>query len=377
MLVQCRRRCVTTALSRANSSRWLRSSWTAPVPHQHDPTARIRCPPLQLDQIRCIANVKQAGGRTRTYSQQSLELLANQLQSLCQSNSTGADELSTLLEKAKEELLGATLTDRRAECKSLQLGGKTLLWLRKKKEETGSNTVLEAHFADTLCWFLLAEDSEDYVWEWIHAEITMLDGRRYGANMDWSLRLLAGLSKAHWLCTENGSPDPSILCFKRAIETLPRDRSGRLVPLQGLWTTINRMIYCKACPVHSSELFDYFVDQTHLAHDRKGPTRQKEARLELFRPSEPKAWALLQWLEEGGLQSSKILSSRAPRRNSLGSDLLRACYILKHQGHTAQAERLLSMTKANFPVVCSPRVYAQIMRDMENDRRLDGIRQAH
>lgn len=89
-----------------------------------------------------------------------------------------------------------------------------MLWLWSKRQDVGSSPVLELEFANNLCWFLLAEGNEEYIWQWFDTEVASLAGEKIRENFRWSLRLLGGLARAHCEWSEDGSPDPAILCLK-------------------------------------------------------------------------------------------------------------------------------------------------------------------
>lgn len=269
------------------------------------------------------------------------------------------------MEKHKKDIQELPFSLRAQECVRTRAGARILVWVLEKKSRDIIVTPPDPRaFFDRLGWFLIGEGLEEYVWRYL--KLVEQQGNENRPDTT-PLHLLGGLSDAHWRWSRKLSAEPSLLCFKKAIETCPlrsRDRGGSLI---GITTSIVRVIEHQECPPYDDGLFACFVDNMY----RSILPILLAARMP--RPRRPDPRPFLRALRQDPWQYQNIWKAKSAATRAFGTDLMRLSYILHHEGLVDDVVWLDSLVESRIPVVWSKK--ADIWRGMDNNRKLDFVRQ--
>ncbi|KAK4500406.1 hypothetical protein PRZ48_008595 [Zasmidium cellare] len=178
---------------------------------------------------------------------------------------------------------------------------------------------------------------------------------------------MLAIATAHFEWAERKSAEPPLRVLERAFKTFPVQRP--LIPLK---TFVSKIMEDRTLPPYPKELFDLFLDLRRKMHDGVF-LKERLAKDLLWHPTTPDADPLLRYLQGDPSVYATMWQAPKPALSSIGSSILRACYILEHQGRIEDASWLKSMLESKFPEVWHK--FDTIWKAMEKDPKLEGIRQ--
>lgn len=130
--------------------------------------------------------------------------------------------------------------------------GRILLWMWNNREVLPFSDIGQ-DFANALTWFLVAEDLEEFVWEWLLLEAQAVKDQRRGnfedywsTRLRWCQHLLGGFTcaQAYWTNDGVGSgTNAAIRTYLRAAEAFgPHSSFARTVSLVGSATVVDQLL---------------------------------------------------------------------------------------------------------------------------------------
>ena len=272
-----------------------------------------------------------------------------------------------VLHKADVQALPNAEQKRRA--KELDAGRQVLAWIWKSDVDGWNSAVKGRDFPAALCWFILAQDLEEFLWEWMTEQAKQPETRQ----SEWLQKLLAGLARAHieW---EDGGVNSALAAHSRAHDLFPgAATTAKGKPLMAMEVAIERAWHGPRCPVADETLFDSYAETHTKAMDTKYRA-QNRAELQLFHPTRPDPSLYLDMLryDEGYLCNLRSLPIAALR--NAAACLLRSAYIFRHQDRVPDAQ-YCEEHAAKLDSRCSLWA-AKKKRALDEDPRLHSIRQA-
>lgn len=296
----------------------------------------------------------------------SSQAAVHQFEALVKAGTCKVDDVKVFVGRLRSILQPLDLPTRRSMCLELQAGGKALKWLWDNHPPGDESPYRDPDLGDALCWFIIPEGLEDYIWQWFQIEARAAnDGGRKALSpmsskgMKWAQVLFGRLIAAHLAWSPDGTADNAIKCFIAADEMFPWDGGG-ISAGPGFETRatlgflqaalgITKHIHRSSSPPGSDELFDAF----HRSVVRTwGPAYRLEdsAKLALFHPSKPDPWPLYNMLKADNTDLlGKYVDARTIARHRFFNDVFRAAYILHMQGASEEAGWLESFVEEKDP----------------------------
>ncbi|KXS95596.1 hypothetical protein AC578_10108 [Pseudocercospora eumusae] len=283
-----------------------------------------------------------------------------EFETLAKHGAATIDQARTCLEHLKAQLMPLPMGVRREAAAKTDAGRKILLWLWT---EYGSDPGAflhtgQARIGPDLCWFLLAQGLEEYLWEWIKGEIPAAADLTSVSDFDseyqrlcWVSPLLACLVEAHYDWAEDASLDAAMKAFGRARELFKiyGERGNEFVKIPSwiLFRLVRADITCDA------SLYDNLIDYHHQM--KKSDSRPflwkfQLGMLALYHPSNPDPRPFLTWS-----RGCRVSNMRTKAGASIASYMLMAAYVLRHQSRADEASKLESFVEKYSPVVWQKR----------------------
>ncbi|KAF7190979.1 hypothetical protein HII31_07671 [Pseudocercospora fuligena] len=290
------------------------------------------------------------------------------------------DHARGCLEHLKAQLLPLALEERREAAAKTDAGRKILLWLWT---EYGSDPAAflhtgKARIGPDLCWFLLAQGLEEYLWKWIEREIPSAADLNNFSDLEnerqrllWTGPLLAGLLQAHYEWATDASLDVALKAFKKAREAFSvyGERGDKFVEIP-FWTMSKITQDDFTCDASLYEILIDFHNKSKSLHRDLHLWRFRFGALALNRPSNPDPEAFLQWFRQF---TPKVMRRYHPKaRNANAAYMMKAAYILRHQMRADEATELERFVEKEARQVWSNR--RKTLEDLDARRGLVNIR---
>ena len=190
----------------------------------------------------------------------------------------------------KHEMQGLPLllSLRREASAAHHIGGRVLHWLWSQPMSIRDDLSMNRVFVDSLCYFLVAEGREDFVFKWLKLELA---NEKRHVRVSQRHLWLPGLMVAQREWTD--SVVPSLTSLQRALV----DFRGKHFPDLTLAANVAamRMFMSHTIPPYPPELFDAFLS-VNLASGPRHINIWREAEARLFHPTSPDAKPILHLL---------------------------------------------------------------------------------
>lgn len=239
-----------------------------------------------------------------------------------------------------------------------------LAWLLEQPEDIRAN--YDPGFSDVLCWFLHAEGSDQYIWDWIELEskgrkTSSVRFNRNGVRQIWvpqSQSLLAGLVCAHLDWNVDGTPDSAFDMFFRAVDTfLVRGHARPRTPvsLVAARAVLGRhLLFDRPRGVRYPTVarFDRFAATTR---DIDSSDDQYCALLMKIHPEHPDPKPWVRYITDLVNSASFAQIQKESRLRHLGGATLRAAHLLRVMGCDVDASDMDNLVKQAFPTAWAVR----------------------
>ena len=236
-----------------------------------------------------------------------------------------------------------------------------LEWTWRKFSHSSKELPIDKNFAKPLCWFLLAENREQYIWEWMKVlaeEVrTSSDAkkpRRQRMGIEWEYHIPACLAEAHLAWAPGGIPNDALVCFETAVRLFatPGHKYYNTISSNVMEMVVLSYMAQRECPPADEALFDRLLSTLEV-WQRHPRVSSHVARLKIYHPSRPDTDPFLRLLRAQNPYSNEGMfeSVQHNGRDKLAFDFLRASYILRLQGSEQDALWLESVVEARNPRV--------------------------
>ena len=268
----------------------------------------------------------------------------------------------------------------REKCQELALGGHVLYWMWHHFPAENKDLPVDSNLVTLLCWFLLPENREQYVWDWLtimakNSNDSGVSPRapRQSRGISWTKIIPASLADAHFAWAQGGCPDGALRCYKTAHQLFASRSSSwyNTVRLMSMAMTIDPRLKRTSCPPSDARLFESFLNCMVQSEPRLEAER---ARLKLYHPSQPDAGTFCRLFQAHHPELSEGLFQRIrmQSQDKLAFDILRASYILRLQHAESDALWLDSIVESNNARAWDFRhIYR---KQLEKDPKLDTLR---
>ncbi|KAI7084091.1 hypothetical protein KC356_g7035 [Hortaea werneckii] len=246
--------------------------------------------------------------------------------------------------------------------------GRILLWIWNHRETIPLGKIGDL-FAIVLVWFLHAEGLEEFIWDWIILEAQNLKslgifvrggagggGGRVGGShpsLIWCHNLLAGLVRADFSWSADGSSDAAILRFLRAVEHFgPQSRLPKTVGLVTSGVCVEKIAISShgrhMCDV---TLFERLFAEVHNWQPFHPKRVIAQANLLLYHPTKANGSSWFDVIYDrynGPNRLGKYPLRNMEKRISWGKNTLRAAQILDIKGEESKAAYLDNIFQRHF-----------------------------
>ena len=249
------------------------------------------------------------------------------------------------------------LSGQRENAASYHVGGRVLHWLFNQTPVIQDELSCDRDFVDVMCYFIVAEQREDFIWKYLELHPETTDGF---VPHQW----LGGLARAHWDWT--GSVEQPLLVLRKALQRFNRSQS-----LISLMTVLRKLCHSDTLQPYDPALFDMLI--TSELGDTKHIAQRKRAQTLLYHPTSADAKSFLEWIQQNPTDINAVMSARPANKNHTCTLMIRAAYITRLRGFEEDARWLESIVETRNPAVWRARDW--IVDRCKDDPKLTHLRQ--